>query len=284
MTAQSIRRLCGGARLDFRLDVGKMRGGDHVVLVTGAEGRIGSGFRDEYLTRYADLYRLRLAVADRDFADSRFEDHVFVRLEDLKGLEEACRGVRTVVHLAANAAWRADFRDLLTPNVVGTYHVFEAARRMGCQRVVYASSVHAVMANPVDRQAHQHDPARPDTVYGATKVFGESLCSVFAHLHGLSCIALRIGAYVSEGSRHKVERSANPQFLDMVVTQRDLSQLINRCVMAPEDLRYAVLGAVSDNRFKRMDIQPARDLVGYAPVDDAFRMSKVVRLEGDDKV
>lgn len=255
-----------------------------LVLLTGAEGEIGSGFREEYLARYSDSYRLRLGVGDPGFRDDRFSDVVFFRLEDLDGVRKACRGVDTIVHLAANAHWQARFEELLEPNVVGAYHVFEAAREAGCRRVIYASSVHAIMGYPVDRQAHEDDPAWPDSVYGASKVFGEALCGVYSYLHGLSCLAIRIGAYVPDEKREKIAAASNPQFLDIAVTQRDLCHLIHRCVLAPEELRHAVLHGVSDNRFKRMGIERTRALVDYEPRDDAFDLSDVVGLGPEEKV
>lgn len=255
-----------------------------LVLLTGAEGTIGGGFRDEYSGSYEDSYRLRLAVRDPEFRDDRFDPPTLVDLEDLERVREACRGVHTVVHLAANAEWKAPFEELLGPNVVGAYNLFEAARQMGCKRVVYASSVHAIMGYPVDRQVHEHDPPRADSLYGATKVFGEALCSAYSHQYGLSCIAVRIGAYVGGGPRGGVVRSGNPQFLDIFVSQRDLCQLIHRCILAPPELTYAVVSGLSDNRFKRIDIHQARTLLGYQPKDDAFALSEAVHLGRDRKV
>jgi uronate dehydrogenase len=257
-----------------------------LVLLTGASGTIGSGFRDEYLRRYQAAYDLRLGVHSTAFEDPRFSDVVRLDVEDPASLRSALNGVEAVIHLAANPDWEAeDFDDeLLGPNIVGAYNVFEAARAAGCRRIVYASSVHAIMGYPVDFQAHEQDPPRPDTLYGVTKVFGESLCSSYAYLHEMSCIAVRIGAYVPDDEREKVCESDNPQLLDIVISQRDMAQLLHRCIMAPPDVRYAVVAGVSDNRFKRMSIEGTRSLLGYAPEDDAFEWSQRVHLGREFKV
>lgn len=257
-----------------------------VVLLTGAAGNIGSGFREEYLRHYAAHYRLRLGVhRPAAFDDARFDDVVALDIEDLGSVRAACRGVDAVIHLAANPDWQAEFcQGLVGPNVIGSYHVFEAARLEGVRRVLYASSVHAIMGYPVDVQAHHDDPPRPDTLYGVTKVFGEGLCSSYAYMHGLSCIAVRIGGYVAEGARGYITHSDNPQQLDIVVSQRDLAQLFHKCLMAPDTVRYAIVNGLSNNRFKRMDVEGARALVGYDPQDDAFAWSEEVNFGPEKKV
>lgn len=256
------------------------------VLLTGASGTIGAGFRDEYAARYRDAYALRLGVHNPDFSDDRFDDLVRMDVEDEESLRAAVSGVDVVVHLAANPDWETEDFDgeLLGPNIVGAYNMFEAARAAGCRRIVYASSVHAIMGYPVDLQVHEHDPSRPDTLYGVTKVFGEALCSSYAYVHGMSCIAVRIGAYVPDNEKQKVVESNNPQLLDIMISQRDMAQLLHRCIVAPDDVRYAVVAGLSDNRFKRMNIERARELLGYAPQDDAFEWSLKVGFGREEKV
>lgn len=257
-----------------------------LVLLTGAAGKIGSGFRREHAKHYAEHYRLRLGVyRTKEQQPGPSDEVVPLDIEDFGSTLAACEGVQCVVHLAASPNWQGDFcSELNGPNIIGAYNVFEAARRAGCRRVVYASSVHAIMGYPVDFQAHVTDPPRPDTMYGVTKVFGEGLCSSFAYEYGISCIAVRIGAYVPDEERAKVERSDNPQLLDIVISQRDMAQLLHRCITAPESVRYAIVNGLSDNRYKRMDLEDARRLLGYEPQDDAFEWSVEVELGAENKV
>jgi nucleoside-diphosphate-sugar epimerase len=264
-----------------------MADGTPTVLLTGASGQIGSGFRDDYVAHYAGDYHLRLAVHNRAKlgSDDRFSDVVELDITDYGSVERACRGVDVVVHLAASPDWRGDFCDELhRPNVIGAYHVFEAAKNACCRRVIYASSVHAIMGHAVDRQARETDAARPDTMYGVTKAFGEALCSSFAYESHLSCIAIRIGAYVPAGELERVTNSANPHLLDIVITQRDMSQLIHRCIVAPDSVKYAIVHGVSNNRFNRLGLEETRALLGYEPQDDAFAISKLVQLGPEEKV
>ena len=104
----------------------------------------------------------------------------------------------------------------------------------------------------------------PGDLYGVSKCFGEALGRYMANKEGLSVIALRIGAFQPiEAARD----ASSLSMLDAFVSHRDLNQLIVRCVEV-ENLQFAILHGLSDNRFKRMDISDARELVGYAPQDD----------------
>jgi uronate dehydrogenase len=165
---------------------------------------------------------------------------------------------------------------LVGPNVIGAHHLFESARRAGCERVVFASSIHAVLGMPPDYQAHADEAPRPDCAYGATKLFGEALCSVYAHQHGMSCIAVRIGAFVPTAVIDRWVVS-DREFLSMGITEGDLCQLLHLSLTAPRSLRFSVLPGVSDNRYKALEIESARALVGYRPQDDLFRAEEEVR-------
>jgi uronate dehydrogenase len=243
-----------------------------LVVLTGAEGTVGSGFREEYLAKYRQAYDLRLAVNDAAFTDPRFDDVVRFDLTDLGSVRDALRGADAVVGLAANADGDAPWGELLGPNVVGAFNLLEAARLEGLSRVVLASSVQAVDGYPPDRLVLEDDPPMPNSVYGATKAFGEALAGAYFSMHGLSSLAVRIGGYVTPEQEALLADVENPRYLDIVITQRDLGQLIHRCLMAPPDAGFAVLHALSENRRKRLDLARARELVGYEPQDDAFEI------------
>ncbi|MBX3050274.1 MAG: NAD(P)-dependent oxidoreductase [Caldilineaceae bacterium] len=233
------------------------------VLVTGAAGRIGSAFR----AYAADRYDLRLA-------DRRMEgltappvgEVVPLEIADLDACRAVCQGVDAVLHLAADPSPRSDFYEsFLDNNVKGVYNIFEAAREAGCRRVVYASSVHAIEGYPLDEQARTDGAVRPSNMYGACKVFGEATAHVYALNHGLSSIAVRIGSF----EHNQAQFGVNSRNLSTFVSARDLCQLFVRCIEA-ENVQFAIVHGVSDNRFKRMDLSTTRQTVGYQPQDDAF--------------
>ncbi len=235
------------------------------VLITGAAGRIGS-----YLTRHmAGMYDLVLTDV-REPSETHGAQFYNADIGDLDALQALFIGVDTVIHLAADPSTHAPWESLLPRNIVGAYHVFEAARVAGCRRVVFASSVNAVNGYPTETQVHTDMPVRPGNLYGATKVWGEVLGRLYADQHSLSSICLRFGAVVDLDNNTWMH-PGHP-FLDIVLTYADLARLVVASVEAPDDLRFGVFHGVSNNRWKRLDISDARTLIGYEPQDDAFKI------------
>src|SRR5215212_592593 len=163
------------------------------VLVTGAAGNIGSYFAEHSHNRY-DL-RL-MARNDGEAKEVRQYGEVVVgELDDLENLKGFCRGIDTVVHLAADPSPDAVWDSLLENNIVGAYHMMVAAKSAGCRRLIYASSIHAVSGYPADVQVKTVDPVNPGDLYGVTKCFGEAMGRYLAEQEGVSAICLRIGAF-----------------------------------------------------------------------------------------
>jgi dTDP-4-dehydrorhamnose reductase len=231
------------------------------VLVTGAAGFIG-----RYFVEHApERYELRLMVRPGERLEGR--EAVEAELGDLACLKEVCQGIDTIVHLAGESSPFAEWTPLLESNVVGTYNLFVAAKAAGCRRVVYASSIHAVSGYPEDVQVGTDAPVSPGDLYGVTKCFGEALARYMAEHEGISSIAVRIGAFQKPEWVRNPERIGN---MDAWVSQRDLMQLLVRCI-DDESIRFAIVNGLSDNRFNRLDITSARELLGYVPEDRFFR-------------
>ena len=233
------------------------------VLVTGAAGRIGSYFAEHAQGKYD----LRLMVQESDDAShiQEFGEVVTGDLLDLDRMKELCAGIDTVVHMAGDPDPSATWQSLLDANIIGTYNTFVAAKAAGCRRVIHASSIHAVSGYPPDVQVKTSEPVNPGDLYGVSKCFGEALGRYMAEKEGLSVITIRIGAFQPIEAAQK---EGGLSLLDAFVSHRDLNQLLNCCVDV-ENLQFAILHGLSDNRFKRLDISDARELVGYAPQDDS---------------
>jgi nucleoside-diphosphate-sugar epimerase len=233
------------------------------VLVTGAAGRIGRGF----VSGSAHRYRFRLADRQIDNLDEG-PAHEIVTLDvaDQDGCRTACAGIDTVVHLAADPSPEADFAEsLVENNIRGTFNVFRAAADAGCRRVVYASSLHAVAGYSIEEAAGPDMPVRPLTMYGVSKCFGEASARYFAEVEGLSCIAVRIGAYEAPWICEEPTREVLAGF----ISARDLNQLLIRCIEAA-DIRFAIVHGISNNRIKRVSLFETETLLGYQPQDDGF--------------
>ncbi len=250
------------------------------VLVTGAAGRIGSYFAEHSNKKYD----LRLMVrGDEDGIEKlrEFGEVVEADLSDLDKLKEICAGIDTVVHMAGDPDPAATWQALLDANIIGVYDICVAAKAAGCRRLIHASSIHAVSGYPPDVQVKTSEPVNPGDLYGVSKCFGEALGRYMAEKEGLSVICLRIGAFQPlEAARD--EKGIG--MLDAFVSQRDLNQLIERCIDV-ENLQFAVFHGLSNNRFKRLDISDARELVGYEPQDDATELNpKVAELNLNEKL
>jgi nucleoside-diphosphate-sugar epimerase len=245
------------------------------VLLIGAAGNVGMGFVSEYLKKYRKSYDLILGLHKVKGKDDSGLEIRKADLSDLGRLRKAMRGVDVVINLAANPEPRADFSDLVEPNLIGAYNVFEAARLTGVKRVIFASSVHAVRGYAKGSRVSDSDAPRPLNFYGATKVFAEALCHVYYKQHGISCLAIRIGAYISDDKKDIV--CPIRERYDYVISERDMGQLLHKSVVAKKSVKYGILAGVSNNKEQYLDLKSARKLVGYKPQDDAFKLCKVVK-------
>jgi NAD+ dependent glucose-6-phosphate dehydrogenase len=241
------------------------------VLLTGAAGRIGTAFR---LAHGAD-YRFRLAdLQTDDLAATPGSGHEVIQLDvaDAAACAVACAGIDTVIHLAADPSPEADWEgSLLDNNIRGVVNIFRAAHEAGCRRVVFASSVHAIVDYAEDQAIPDDAAPRPQNLYGASKAFGEAIAATYAAA-GLSGIAIRIGAYDAPWFyEHGTAREAAAY-----ISARDLNQLIVRCIETP-DIPYAVVAGISNNRRKRFDLVKTTKLLGYDPQDDGYA---ILGIEG----
>jgi nucleoside-diphosphate-sugar epimerase len=243
-----------------------------IVLVTGLTGLIGSALRRHLDPAGYDLRSLsRRAV---DGVASHQAD-----IGDLDAIQPAFAGVDSVVHLAA-AVGNPAFDVVLRTNVVGTYNVFEAARRAGVSRVIFASSGAVISgwerAEPYRSLADgrydglrdwpmitHETPLRPSGLYGASKVWGEALGRQYADAHGLSVLCVRIGRVRAD------DRPKEPRDFAVFCSQRDVAGMIERCLAAPPTLRFDIFFVTSRNRWGYRDLDHARSVVGFEPADAA---------------
>ena len=252
------------------------------VLVTGADGVIGGVVRRHLSERYELSYVSRHPAG--------FSSHVG-DISDLPSIRHAFEGIDAVVHLAATSSVDAPWDRVLVDNIVGTYNVFEAARSANVRRVVFASSNHVVGMYEVEGAPELYDledprvydasvPVRTDSLYGVSKVFGEALGRLYADRYRMDVICLRMGAVRESDDPTKVE-AGRPFELFPVLTaeqsrqrlravwlsHRDCAQLIQRALDAP--VHWAVVFGVSNNPRRFWDLEAARDLLGFEPLDSA---------------
>ena len=228
------------------------------VLITGAAGLVAGIVRQHW----GDRYRLRLADIQpvSDLADH--EESIKLDIRDLEAFTEACRDIDVVLHLAADRSPSADFYEtLIDLNLIGCYNGFEAARRSGCRRVVFASSINAVLGYRGSRAVPWDVPIFPQNVYGATKCFGEALGRVYADQHDVSCISVRLGS-----PRFDQSSDWDPEKPSHEISPRDTAQLFACCIDV-EDLNWAVVPGISRHKKGWQDVEDACRALDYQPQD-----------------
>ena len=231
------------------------------VLITGAAGLIGTALRENFKGRY------RLRLSDIHTPEDIREDEEFVQadLREFEAVQGIVEGVDAVVHLggiASEDTWEA-IRDV---NIEGTYNVFEAARRSGAKRVIYASSVHAVGFYPRSRKIGSHVTVLPDSRYGVSKAFGEALGALYANKYGLEVMAIRIGNAYPE--------PIDERRLSIWTSHRDLARIIGVGIDHP-DIRFEIVYGVSGNTRTWWD-NAAAERLGYRPEDNAEDWAETV--------
>lgn len=223
-------------------------------LVTGAAGRIGVAVRRHLAEQGTALRSIDLATPQ---AAAENDETMTADLRDFDAMTRAAEGCDGIIHLGGISD-EADFHDLAEVNIVGCYHVLEAARRAGIHRVVFASSNRVTGMYPAETMVDPSMPVRPDGFYGVSKVAGEALCRLYADKFQLVTVTVRIGSYE-----------------ELPIGQRDL-----RTWLSPDDaLRAfdaamasdqpgAVFYAVSANTERWWSLHEGEQL-GYRPADDA---------------
>jgi uronate dehydrogenase len=232
-----------------------------LVLVTGSAGRVGRAVVQELLARGHPVRALD-RVTTPGVADCIVGD-----ITDPAICRRALSGVATLIHLAATPDDVDDpVQHLFTPNIVGVYHVFEAARAAGVQRMILASSGQVVWGQrttgplPITSEVQP----TPRGWYAATKMFLEGAGRAFADAHGITVLVVRLGWCPRPGQEREIAASAWAQ--DVYLSPGDAGRFFACAVQAPLSTRFAVFYATSKAlRQCPYDLGPAMTLLGYEP-------------------
>lgn len=236
------------------------------VLVTGSAGTIGQAACKALA---AAGHRVRGFDRSASPQSAGLDDAVVADLTDREAVEQAMVGVQSVVHLAAVPSDAPFVEQLVGPNVIGLFHVMDAARQAGVQRVVLASSCQAVgrLLQTHDGPLSADTPPAPNNHYGLTKVWAEQMGEMYARCWGLSVIATRIGWLP--------RRLMNPDTVredsiihDLYLSPDDAGRFFT-CAVEAEGVDFAILYACGPGRPGQpcVDLEPSRRLIGYEPRD-----------------
>ena len=165
------------------------------VLVTGASGLIGGLVLQHLLDKYQFSALNRRPVEGVPCLQAD--------IADLDAILPAFEGIDMVLHLSAYTEDVNAWEGTRSVNIDGTYNVYEASRRNGVKRIVFASTGSTMLSYEHDfpygvLAAGEYDkvpkvwplidytmPARPDSLYGVSKIFGETLGRYYSDYHGI---------------------------------------------------------------------------------------------------
>lgn len=226
------------------------------IVLTGAAGALGSALR-EPLSRMCE----RLTSVDIKDAPAQLAPNETWAKADCAEMDQVAplmEGAEMVVHFAAIPDERS-FEELLRPNFLSSYVVWEAAYRAGARRVVYASSVHAIGMHETNRGIDTDALHRPDTFYGLSKCFTEDLARLYWEKRGIEAVCLRIFS--------ATETPQNTRALGTWLSRGDLIHMVERAVDTPTT-GFCVVYGISNN--DRAPVTNAKvSFLGYRPKDNA---------------
>lgn len=256
------------------------------VLVTGAYGLIAWASYKRFRDRGDETYALARRREPSERVAEGEEIHVpddrffLADLTDYDAVRKAVDGMDVVVQMAADPRPNTEWENILNSNMIGACNVFEACHDAGVKRIVYASTImtnwgywdeepyKAIRERRFDDVPDElpiitiQDPPRPTEPYSASKVWGEALARTYSDAKGMSCICIRIGWVNAEDS------PGDSPIAPVWCSQRDIVQMIERCVDAPDDLRFDIFYGISNNKHCWVDVARGK-AIGFVPEDKA---------------
>lgn len=226
------------------------------LVLTGAAGKLGTQLRGPLAAMADTLVSTDIAGAPGPLAGN--ETWVAVDLADKQAIHDIVDGAEMVVHFGAIGD-EGTFEQVLGPNFIGAYNIWEAARLTGVKRVVYASSIHAVGMYPKSQAIDSNVAHRPDGFYGLAKCFAEDLARMYWEKSGIEAVCLRILSCTPE--------PMNTRALGSWLSYGDLVRLVSRAIDTPVT-GFTIAYGVSANDRCPVDNSGAAFL-GYKPQDNA---------------
>lgn len=232
------------------------------LVLTGAGGRLGSYLREP-------LSKLATTLVSTDIVNDigrlyPGEEYVKADLTSLSEMTAVLEGAHMVVHFGALGD-EAPFEQILGPNIVGAYNVWEAAYQNNVRRVVYASSVHAVGMHSRTAGIGLDAPHKPDTFYGLAKCFAEDLASLYWDKRGIESVCMRIFSCAQVN---------NARALGTWLSYDDLVHLVEQSINTPVTGFKVVYGISNNDRCPVDNTQAS--FLGYRPKDNAEQFAEEV--------
>jgi uronate dehydrogenase len=237
------------------------------LLITGAAGALGSDLRRRFagqfpIVRLSDVAPMGPAGAG--------EEVMPCDLADAAATAALCRDVDAIVHLGG-VSREADWPRIMAANIQGAVNLWEGARMAGVDRVLFASSNHAIGLYRRSQTIDHTAPPRPDSRYGLSKAFGEDTANLYAYKHGVRGFCMRIGSCFP--------KVTNARALSTWLSYPDFERLVRVGLTA--DYVFEIVYGVSRNTRSWWNNANAYRL-GYDPQDNAEDFApEFERVRGD---
>ena len=243
------------------------------LLLTGAAGGLGRELRPR-LKAYCNSLRLSDINTLQPEQASSGEEIVPCALQDAQAVMKLLEGVSAVVHLGG-ASTEQPWELILAGNIMGVVNLYEAARKHGVGRIVFASSNHVMGFYRQDQVVDAKSPPRPDGFYGLSKAFGEDVAQLYWDRWGIETVSIRIGSSFPEPRDRRM--------LATWLSYDDLERLVLAALTAPV-VGHSIIYGTSDNQASWYDNTHARH-IGFRPQDtsDIFRAAVEARQPVIDK-
>lgn len=265
------------------------------VLITGGNGMVGSAITD-----HLDTGEYEYEFSILDIEENPDYPTTVASVGDYEAIRPAFDGVDAVIHLAVYPPGMIDenWDKIDEVNVQGTYNVLEACREADVSTVIFASTNHTVGMYEEDNRPDIYspdrdfvidhtDPARPDSYYGVSKLFGENLGRFHVEkkrapdqFYAIRICSLRKEEYDhpygdAERAVHdgEVERGSEEynQLVDrmkaMWFSRRDCAHMVDR-MLQDRSVSFDIFYGLSGNSRRFHDIDHAKERIGYDPQDD----------------
>lgn len=226
------------------------------LLLTGAAGTLGRALAEPLRPLCRTLRRSDLAAPLTALNDPTA---VPCDLADTAAVLDLLQGVQAVVHLGGISV-EGPWLPILQANIHGLHNLYEAARRQGTRRIVFASSNHVTGCYAQTERIGPSDPPRPDGNYGLSKLFGEGIAQLYFDRYGIETVSLRIGT--------ATPAPPDRRGLSTWLSLRDLAGLVTAALTQP-NVGALVAYGMSGNTRGWWDTQAAWDRLGFQPQDDA---------------
>jgi uronate dehydrogenase len=234
------------------------------LLLTGAAGGIGQAIRHRVAefarhVRVSDLPGLLPSEA------APHEEIAPCDLADRQAVDALARNCDAIIHLGGVSVERP-FEEILEANIKGVFNLYEAARRQGVKRIVFASSNHVTGFYRQDEKIDANARKRPDGYYGLSKSFGEDVAQMYFDRYGIETVSIRIGSVFPEPKDRRM--------LASWMSYDDFHDLLRRSLFTP-DVGHTIAFGMSANAHTWWDNRCAAHL-GFVARDSSEQFRKKV--------